>query len=91
MLAAILSVTVLAAALAVLGPPNVDALGVRTLLRVPFFRNWKPMRVYLTWLADKTQKTKTRAEVEQGFWGGRLVNVVMKRPIAFAAPPSWSG
>lgn len=84
MLAAILSITVLAAALAVLGP-NVDALGVRTLLRVPFFRNWKPMRVYLTWLADKTQKTKTRAEVEQGFWG-RLVNVVMKRPIAFAAP-----
>ncbi|MGZ8803492.1 MAG: MMPL family transporter, partial [Mycobacterium sp.] len=30
-------------------------------------------------------KTKTRAEVEQGFWG-KLVNVVMKRPIAFAAP-----
>ena len=84
MLAAILSITVLAAALAILGP-NVDALGVRTLLRVPFFRNWKPMRVYLTWLADKTQKTKTRAEVEQGFWG-KLVNRVMKRPIAFAIP-----
>ena len=78
MLAAILSITVLAAALAILGP-NVDALGVRTLLRVPFFRNWKPMRVYLTWLADKTQKTKTRAEVEKGFWG-KLVNRVMKRP-----------
>jgi trehalose monomycolate/heme transporter len=84
MLAAILSITVLAAALAILGP-NVDALGVRTLLRVPFFRNWKPMRVYLTWLANKTQKTKTRAEVEQGFWG-KLVNRVMKRPIAFAVP-----
>src|SRR5215208_253407 len=84
MLAAILSITVLAAALAILGP-NVDALGVRTLLRVPFFRNWKPMRVYLTWLADKTQKTKTRAEVEKGFWG-KLVNRVMKRPIAFAVP-----
>ncbi len=84
MLAAILSITVLAAALAILGP-NVDALGVRTLLRVPFFRNWKPMRIYLTWLADKTQKTKTRAEVEQGFWG-KLVNRVMKRPIAFAVP-----
>ena len=84
MLAAILSITVLAAALAILGP-NVDALGVRTLLKIPFFRNWKPMRVYLTWLADKMQKTKTRAEVEKGFWG-RLVNVVMKRPIAFAAP-----
>jgi trehalose monomycolate/heme transporter len=84
MLAAILSITVLAAALGILGP-NVDALGVRTLLRVPFFRNWKPMRVYLTWLAEKTQKTKTRAEVEKGFWG-KLVNRVMKRPIAFAAP-----
>src|SRR3954447_8439940 len=84
MLAAILSITVLAAALAILGP-NVDALGVRTLLRVPFFRNWKPMRIYLTWLADKTQKTKTRAEVEKGFWGV-LVNRVMKRPAAFAIP-----
>jgi trehalose monomycolate/heme transporter len=84
MLAAVLSITVLAAALAILGP-NVDALGVRTLLRVPFFRNWKPMRVYLTWLAEKTQKTKTREEVEKGFWG-KLVNRVMKRPIAFAAP-----
>jgi trehalose monomycolate/heme transporter len=84
MLAAILSVTVLAAALAILGP-NVDAFGVRTLLRVPFFRNWKPMRVYLTWLAEKTQKTKTREEVEKGFWG-KLVNRVMKRPVAFAAP-----
>jgi trehalose monomycolate/heme transporter len=84
MLAAILSITVLAALLAILGP-NVDALGVRTLLRVPFVRNWKPMRIYVTWLADKTQKTKTRAEVEKGFWG-KLVNRVMKRPIAFAAP-----
>lgn len=84
MLAAILSNTVLAAALAILGP-NVDALGVRTLLRVPFFRNWKPMNWWINWLGDRTQKTKTRAEVEQGFWG-KLVNVVMKRPIGFAAP-----
>jgi len=84
MLAAILSVTVLAAVLGILGP-NVDALGVRTLLRVPFFRNWRPMRIWLEWLAEKTQKTKTRAEVEQGFWG-KLVNRVMKRPVAFAAP-----
>ncbi|MCH9762122.1 MAG: MMPL family transporter [Actinomycetia bacterium] len=84
MLAAILSITVLAAALAILGP-NVDALGVRTLLRVPFFRNWKPMNWWLNWLGDRTQKTKTRAEVEQGFWG-KLVNIVMKRPIGFAAP-----
>jgi RND superfamily putative drug exporter len=84
MLAAILSITVLAATLAILGP-NVDALGVRTLLRVPFFRNWKPMNWWLTWLAEKTQKTKTRAEVEKGFWG-KLVTRVMKRPAAFALP-----
>jgi len=41
--------------------------------------------VWLNWLAEKTQKTKTRREVERGFWG-KLVNVVMKRPVAFAAP-----
>ena len=84
MLAAILSITVLAAILAILGP-NVDALGVRTLLRVPFLRNWKPTNWWLNWLAEKTQKTKTREEVENGFWG-KLVNQVMKRPILFAAP-----
>ena len=84
MLSAILSITVLPAALAILGT-NVDAFGVRTLLRVPFFRNWGPMNWWLTWLAEKTQKTKTREEVEKGFWG-KLVNRVMKRPIAFAAP-----
>lgn len=84
MLSAILSNTVLVAVLGMLGP-NVDALGVRTLLRVPFLRDWKPMNRWLNWLADKLQKTKTREEVENGFWG-KLVNVVMKRPIAFAAP-----
>lgn len=45
----------------------------------------KPTVWWLNWLAEKTQKTKTRAEVEKGFWG-KLVNRVMKRPIAFAAP-----
>ena len=84
MLAAILSITVLAASLAILGP-NVDALGVRTLLRVPFLRNWSVSRTIIEWLAEKTQKTKTREEVENGFWG-KLVNRVMKRPIMFAAP-----
>ncbi len=84
MLSAILSITVLPAALAILGR-NVDAFGVRTLLRVPFFRNWKPMNWWLNFLAEKTQKTKTREEVEHGFWG-KLVNRVMKRPILFAAP-----
>ena len=68
MLAAILSITVLAAALAILGP-NVDALGVRTLLRVPFLRNWKPTNWWLNWLAEKTQKTKTRARGREGLLG----------------------
>ncbi|MCB0930357.1 MAG: MMPL family transporter, partial [Mycobacterium sp.] len=84
MLAAILSITVLAAILAILGP-NVDALGVNTLLKVPFLRNWSFSRKIIDWFAEKTQKTKTREEVENGFWG-KLVNRVMKHPIAFAAP-----
>lgn len=84
MLAAILSITVLPAVLSILGP-NVDALGVRTLLRVPFLRNWKPSRVSLNWAANLLQKTQTREQVEKGFWG-KLVNMVMKRPILFAAP-----
>ncbi|WP_029111814.1 MMPL family transporter [Mycobacterium sp. URHB0044] len=50
---------------------------------VPLART--PIVWWLHWLAEKTQKTKTRAEVEKGFWG-KLVNHVMKRPIAFAAP-----
>lgn len=84
MLAAILSITVLPAVLGILGP-NVDALGVRTLFRVPFLANWKPARVYLNWAADLLQKTKTRDEVENEFWG-KLVNRVMKRPLLFAMP-----
>jgi trehalose monomycolate/heme transporter len=83
-LAALLSITLLPACLGVLGR-HVDALGVRTFLRVPFFRNWKPTNWWLNFLADKTQKTKTREEVEGEFWG-KLVNVVMKRPLAFALP-----
>lgn len=84
MLAAFLSITVLPAVLGILGP-RVDALGVTTLLKVPFLANWPFSRKIIDWFAEKTQKTKTREEVEQGFWG-RLVNVVMKRPIAFATP-----
>jgi len=83
-LAAVLSITLLPACLAVLGH-HVDALGVRTLFRIPFLANWTPSRVYLNWLADRLQKTKTREEVEAGFWG-KLVNVVMKRPLVFAIP-----
>ena len=83
-LAALLSITLLPACLGVLGR-HVDALGVRTLFRVPFLRNWKVSRAYLNWLADRLQKTKTREEVEAGFWG-KLVNFVMKRPLVFAIP-----
>src|ERR1700730_4867383 len=83
-LAAVLSITLLPACLGILGR-HVDALGVRTAFRVPFLRNWKVSRAYLNWLADRLQKTKTREEVEAGFWG-KLVNFVMKRPLAFAIP-----
>jgi RND superfamily putative drug exporter len=44
-----------------------------------------PVTWWLNFLSEKTQKTKTREEVERGFWG-KLVNRVMKRPIAYAAP-----
>ncbi len=84
MLSAILSITILPAVLGVLGP-HVDALGVRTLFRVPFLANWKPSRASLNWLADLLQKTKTRDEVENEFWG-KLVNRVMKWPLLFATP-----
>ena len=50
---------------------------------VPLIR--KPTIWWLHFLSDKTQKTKTREEVEKGFWG-TLVNKVMKRPGAFALP-----
>lgn len=57
--------------------------GVALARYVPIART--PIVWWLNWLAEKTQKNKTRAEVERGFWG-KLVNVVMKRPVAFAAP-----
>ena len=84
MLSAILSITLLPACLGVLGK-HVDALGVRTLFRVPFLRNWKVSAAFLNWLADRLQRTKTREEMENGFWG-KLVNLVMKRPVLFAVP-----
>lgn len=61
----------------------VVVVGVVLARYVPLART--PIVWWLNWLAEKTQKTKTRAEVEKGFWG-KLVNVVMKRPVAFAAP-----
>jgi trehalose monomycolate/heme transporter len=50
---------------------------------VPLART--PIVWWLHWLTAKTQKTKTRAEVEKGFWG-KLVNKVMKRPAMYAIP-----
>jgi RND superfamily putative drug exporter len=61
----------------------VIVVGLALARYVPLART--PIVWWVNWLAEKTQKTKTRAEVEKGFWG-KLVNVVMKRPIAFAAP-----
>ena len=83
-LSALLSITVLPAVLGILGR-NVDALGVRTFYRIPIYRNTPFLRKIVDYLSDKTQKTLTREEVENGFWG-RLVNVVMKRPLLYALP-----
>ena len=82
MLSAILSITVLPAVLGMLGR-HVDALGVRTLLRVPFLRELEAIAGLPGLAGDLLQKTKTREEVENGFWG-KLVNRVMKRPLLFA-------
>ncbi|MGB3697244.1 MAG: MMPL family transporter, partial [Gordonia sp. (in: high G+C Gram-positive bacteria)] len=60
-LAAVLSITVLPAILAILGT-RIDALGL------PFLR-----------------RSKTREEVESGFWG-RLAGWVMQHPVKTAAP-----
>ncbi|MCV7172970.1 MMPL family transporter [Mycobacterium manitobense] len=83
-LSALLSITVLPAALAILGR-NVDALGVRTLYRIPFLRDNQFTSRIIDWFAERTQKTKTRADVENGFWG-QLVNRVMKRPVLYSVP-----
>src|ERR1700758_2607177 len=55
--AALLSITLLPACLGILGR-HVDALGVRTALRVPFLRNWKVSRVYLEWLPGRGRETQ---------------------------------
>ncbi len=83
-LAALLSITVLPAILGMLGP-KVDALSVTTLLKVPFLRDWPLSNRIITWLGAKLEKTKTSAEVENGFWG-KLADRVMKRPLLFAVP-----
>jgi RND superfamily putative drug exporter len=83
-LSALLSITVLPAALAILGR-NVDALGVRTLYRIPLLRDNQLTSRIIDWFAQRTQKTMTREDVENGFWG-KLVTRVMKRPVLYSVP-----
>jgi trehalose monomycolate/heme transporter len=61
----------------------VVTLGLALARYVPLARG--PIVWWLNFLSEKTEKTKTREEVEKGFWG-KLVNVVMKRPVAIATP-----
>ena len=83
MLSAILSVTLLPACLGILGRRRrarcAHAAAGSGFAQLEA-RNW-----WLNWLADRLQRTKTREEIENGFWG-TLINRVMKRPILFAAP-----
>ena len=69
MLSAILSITVLPACLAYLGR-NVDVLGCVHIPAGAVLRNWKPTNWWLHWLGARVQKTKTREQVENGFWAG---------------------
>ena|GEM_PF-78116 len=62
---------------------SVVTIGLVLARYVPLARG--PIVWWLKFLSEKTEKTKTRDEVEKGFWG-RLVNIVMKRPVAFAVP-----
>ena len=52
---------------------------------MPFLRDWQFSNRIITWLGAKLEKTKTTAEVENGFWG-KLADRVMKRPLLFAVP-----
>ena len=69
--------------LGTVGYVTVIVVGVVLAREVPFAR--RPINWWLNWLAEKTQKTKTRADVEKGFWG-KVVDRVMQRPVVFAAP-----
>ncbi|MCH5641020.1 MMPL family transporter [Gordonia sp. ABSL49_1] len=86
-LAALLSITVLPAILSILGP-RIDALSIRTLM------GWTVIPVTRKIFGDKradaidsrfTGRIKTRADVENGFWG-KLSGWVMQHPVATAVP-----
>ena len=68
MMAALLSITVLAA-IRPFWDPTSTRWASTPLLRVPFLANWSFSRKIIDWFAEKTQKTKTREEVEHGFKG----------------------
>ncbi|MGC4933312.1 MMPL family transporter [Gordonia sp. DT30] len=88
-LAAILSLTVLPALLSILGP-RVDAFSLRWMLSYtlfPIIRKFSPSGADRLdhRVADLTGRTKSREEIENGFWG-RLSGWVMKHPVATAVP-----
>ena len=88
-LAAILSITVLPALLGILGP-RVDAFSLRWMLSYtlfPIVRKFSPSGADRLdhRVADLTGRTKSREEIENGFWG-RLSGWVMKHPVATAVP-----
>ena len=62
---------------------NVDAPWASTLLKVPFPANLLFSQDHRLVRREDAEDRKTRAEIEKRLLG-RLVNVVMKRPMAFA-------
>ncbi|MGW0035285.1 MMPL family transporter [Gordonia sp. NPDC003376] len=88
-LAAILSITVLPAILSILGP-RIDAMSLRWMLSFtlfPIVRKFSPAKAESLEhkVADLTGRTKSREQIEHGFWG-RLSGWVMQHPVATAVP-----
>ncbi|NDK88903.1 MMPL family transporter [Gordonia desulfuricans] len=88
-LAAILSITVLPAILGILGP-RIDAMSLRWMLSFtlfPIVRKFSPAKAESLEhkVADLTGRTKSREQIEHGFWG-RLSGWVMQHPVATAVP-----
>ncbi|WP_248490222.1 MMPL family transporter [Tsukamurella sp. PLM1] len=79
-ISAILSLTLLPAMLAALGP-RVFALSFHWFLTV--FDSWKLPLIggIIHWAAEKTGGAKTKANIEAGMWG-KVTDAVMKRPKA---------
>ncbi|MDP0397093.1 MMPL family transporter [Tsukamurella strandjordii] len=80
-IAAFLSLVLLPAMLAVLGP-RVFALSFHWFLTI--FDKWKLPLIggIIHWAAEKTGKPKTKANIENGMWG-KVTDAVMKKPIAY--------